>query len=233
MAVQAAQASALGATNAERRMRELEQELRILKSRMKAVAVRRAGANTRTLSVRRVRKRVQVIVDAQVHRAVLFGLSRRDTEIIHTDGDQSSTRIRIRGRAHAPGGWRVEARIEFELESNPSNRTDDTNIDEVRPPSLRKARIRFRHRRWGTIALGRESTATSGITSLDLSATRVAIYSNVETAGGGFRHTNSMLDPPVGGTTVGSVWDNFDGASRAELLRYDSPKWYGFWLSAS
>ena len=213
------------------RVRELEQELRLLKARMRAIAVRADGRRT-PYSVSRTRKRVEVLIDGQVHRAILLGATRRDTQVIHADGDQSSTRIRFRGKARAPGGWRVDARIEFEFQSNPSDRTDDAAGVEAMP-SLRKARIRFRHARWGAIAIGRESTATSGITSLDLSGSRLAMYSKVITAGGGFRHTNSALDPPAGGTAVNQVWDTFDGASRDDLLRYDTPQWYGFWVSVS
>lgn len=198
---------------------------------MKAIDARQRGHRS-TGRIHRTRKRVHLLLDGQVHRLVLVGLTRRDTEAIHAHGDQSSTRLRLRGKARGPGGWRVDARIGFEFQSNPPNRVDDTR-GAAALPSLRKARVRFQHRTWESVAIGRGSTATSGITSIDLSGCRLAMYSNIDTAGGGQRHTDSARDPPAGGTTVGAVRDTYDGASRDGLLGYDSPKWYGFWASFS
>ncbi len=216
------------------RVNELEQELRIMKNRMKAIERRKGGSKSSGRSVRRTKKRVQLIVDGQVHRAVLFGSTRRNTEILHADGDQSSTRVRLRGKANAPGGWKVEARIEFELENNDSNGTRDAtpNLDDL---NFRKLRIKFSHKRYGAISIGREDTATNGIAELDLSGSTVAMYSDVETVGGGFVHVNAVngVTGSAAGQTIAASWNNFDGSSRRDLIRYDTPKFFGFWVSAS
>jgi hypothetical protein len=216
------------------RISELEQELRIMKNRMKAIERRRAGSQQPGIHVSRTNKRVRLVIDGQVHRAVLVGATRQNTEVLHVDGDQNSTRLRFRGIAAAPGGWRVEAEIEFEIENNDSNGTRDSNpnLDDF---NLRKGRIKFAHRRWGAIAIGRESTATDGIAEIDFSD-KLAMYSNLATVGGGFLFTSNATGQAtgsVGGQTVFASWDSFDGAARRDLIRYDTPRFYGFWASVS
>ena len=215
------------------RINELEQELRIMKNRMNAIERRKRGARSRGMYVSRTQKRVRLRIDGQVHRAVLIGATRQNTEVLHVDGDQSSTRLRFRGDAGLGGGWKVEARIEFEIENNDSNGTRDSNpnFDDF---NLRKARIRFSHKRWGAISIGREDTATNGIAEIDFAGT-VAMYADVETVGGGFLHARNTAQQTgsVGGTTVAAAWNHFDGSSRRDLIRYDTPKFWGAWVSVS
>ena len=216
------------------RITELEQELRIMKNRMKAIERRRAGSVSSAIPVHRTQKRVRVLIDGQVHRAVQVGATRQNTEVLHVDGDQNSTRLRFRGIAATPGGWRVEAEIEFEIENNDSNGTRDSNpnLDDF---NLRKGRIKFSHRKWGAITIGRESTATDGIAEIDFS-NKVAMYSNLATVGGGFLFTSNATGQATGsggGQTVFASWNAFDGAARRDLVRYDTPRFYGLWASVS
>ena len=215
------------------KINDLEQELRIMKNRMRAIEQRKASSKSSGMYVSRTKKRVRLRIDGQVHRAVLFGMTRQNTEILHVDGDQSSTRLRFRGDANIGGGWKVEARIEFEIENNASNETRDSNpnLDDF---NLRKARIKFSHKRWGAITIGREDTATNGIAEIDFAGT-VAMYSDVGTVGGGFVHARNPVQAmgSTPGQTVASSWNSFDGSSRRDLIRYDTPKFWGAWLSVS
>jgi predicted porin len=220
------------------RVNELEQELRIMKNRMKAIERRQSGSKSSGRSVTRKSKKVQVIISGQVHRAVLFGSTRQNTEILHVDGDQSNTRLRLQGIANTAGGWKIEALIEFEMENNDSNGTRDAtpNFDDL---NFRKLRIRFSHKKYGAISIGREDTATNGIAELDLSGGKVAMYADVETVGGGFVHVNAVNGVTgsgggiATGQTVAASWNQFDGSSRRDLIRYDTPKFFGFWISVS
>jgi hypothetical protein len=84
--------------------------------------------------------------------------------------------------------------------------------------------------KWGTLRLGQGDTATNGTSEVDLSGTDVAAYSSVDDVGGNFE----FRDNGVGtGITVSDSRSNFDGLSRKDRVRYDTPKWAGFFASGS
>lgn len=232
-----------GTENAQRaktlqeRVNELEAEQRILKNRIRAMQARKSSSGAGPGYVRNAQKKVSVTIDGQVNRAVLFNLTRGNTEIHHVDNDNSSTRIRIKAKANGPAGWKIEGRIEFELENNASDAVDDTDVGGVLDDlNFRKIWIAFKHKTWGRIALGREDTATNGITEIDLSSTTVILKSEVETVGGDLRHLSGKSAGPGASArsfNVDVVHDNFDGLSRRDLIRYDTPKFYGFWIAVS
>ncbi len=83
--------------------------------------------------------------------------------------------------------------------------------------------------KWGTLRLGQGDTATNGTSEVDLSGTAVAAYSSVADVGGGFE----FRDNGDIGITVRDSRSNFDGLSRKDRVRYDTPRWAGFFASGS
>ena len=85
---------------------------------------------------------------------------------------------------------------------------------------------------FGKFSLGWGSTASDGTSQMDLSGTSVVGYSSIGDMAGGQlffdKNTNSLS-----GTTIGSVYNDMDGLSRDERIRYDTPSFNGFTGSTS
>ena len=72
--------------------------------------------------------------------------------------------------------------------------------------------------------------AANSTSEIDLSGTDVAAYSDVGAVGGGFEFQNNGVGT---GITVDDSRSNFDGLSRKDRVRYDTPKFWGFYGSGS
>jgi hypothetical protein len=80
--------------------------------------------------------------------------------------------------------------------------------------------------------MGHGSTASDGTSEVDLSGTSVAGYSLVGTWANNYKFYDTNLQDHST-TDPGNVMTNYDGNSRKDRLRYDSPKFSGFQISAS
>lgn len=149
------------------------------------------------------------------------------------DNDNSSTRFGVEFE-YPVGNWVIGGTAEAEYQVRPSNKVSQTDryyddgwkFDEE---DIRKVEIYFATP-YGKLSLGQGSMATDGIAEIDLSGTGVIAYSSVaDTAGGQFFRTDAGDLTDI---TVGSVFDNLDG-SRRFRVRYDTPTYAGFTLSAA
>jgi len=131
------------------------------------------------------------------------------------------------------GEWTVGSKIEVQIESNTSasvNREEqDTGAVNF---TQRHLDLYVKHARFGKLSLGHGDTASNGAAEVDLSGTALAGYSDIPTFAGGQLFWDEDADA-LSGTEIGDVFDNMDGNSRRDRLRYDTPEVYGFILSAS
>jgi len=187
---------------------------------------------------------VDVDLYGQVNKAVLAYDDGKDTQTNFVDNDKSSTRFGLRGSQALDNGLTASVLIEAEVQSggngdsNTISQNNSTTLGTTPQPAA-AAGLTERHTRvglagnWGAVFLGRTSTATDGITEIDIAGADDVLGSGVDRFGGGlnFRQNN------VAGTnvaTVSSVFDNLDGISsrshndRVQTLRYDSPIFNGF-----
>jgi hypothetical protein len=84
---------------------------------------------------------------------------------------------------------------------------------------------------FGKIWLGQGDTATNGSSEVDLSGTDVVEYSGISDLAGGISFRTDNDDTVV--AFIGDVFSNFDGLSRRDRIRYDTPTWGGFHASGS
>jgi hypothetical protein len=114
-----------------------------------------------------------------------------------------------------------------------SNSSDEVNMDQdsdIGDITFRERHMDIWIQKWGTLRLGQGDTASNGTAEVDLSGTTVAAYSSPADVGGGFE----FKDGKTGiGVTVGGSRSNFDGNSRKDRIRYDTPRWAGFFASGS
>jgi hypothetical protein len=146
------------------------------------------------------------------------------------DNANSSTRFRFRGSNKFEKGWKVGFLWEVEMKSNASSRVsmdDDSDLGDI---TFEERHMDIWVEKWGTLRLGQGDTASNGTAEVDLSGTAVAAYSDVPAIGGNFEFRDG--DDKTG-ITVSNSRSNFDGLSRKDRVRYDTPRWAGFFASGS
>lgn len=184
--------------------------------------------------VRSRNDKVSVTVYGQVNRAALYANDGDDDNWFFVDNDNSSTRIGLLGSTNAIEHFSLGTKLEFEFQSNPSNEVSQEDKNGVGDNNFKKRHmdIFVKYKPVGKIHLGFGDTASNGTAEVDLSGTDVVGYSSIaDMAGGQFFFDNDT--DTLSNTTIGDVFSNFDGLSRDDRLRYDTPNFYGFVASGS
>jgi predicted porin len=174
-------------------------------------------------------------VSGQVNRAVLWGDNGNDDDVKFVDNDNSSTRFRFTGSNEFDNNWKVGFKWENEMQSNASN--DDNNLDIGQNGdaggvtfSERHMDIYIENKKFGKLSLGQGDTASNGTSEVDLSGTTVVAYSSIEDMNGAFSFRDDDDNVIV---SIADAFSNFDGLSRDDRIRYDTPKFGPVYFSAS
>ncbi len=189
-------------------------------------------------------EKIKVDLYGQINRAVLWGDDGDSSEFYHVDNDNSSSRVGIKATAQPNDKLTVGAVMEFEYQANPSDYVWQGDANAIREADANKFEKRildvFLEGRYGRLTLGHGCTASDNSAEVDLSGTTVVGTSKVQAFAGGMRffdnETNALdANPadPSKDTTIKSVFNNLDGLSRADRIRYDTPRYQGFQLSVS
>ncbi len=174
--------------------------------------------------------RISLEISGQVNRAINVAYDGDDTGVYNVDNDNSSTRFRFVGKGQVNDNFSISPVLEFQVESNSSSNVSQDNEDTgTANVTDRKAEVIFDHKQFGRVSLGQGSTASDGTAEVDLSGTDVIGYSSVVDLAGGLQFRDK--DGELTGIEIGDVFDNFDGLSREDRIRYDSPRFAGFQVS--
>jgi hypothetical protein len=178
---------------------------------------------------------VDFAISGQINRAAMYADDGNTAKWFFVDNENSSTRFRFTGSNDFENSWKVGIVWEVEMQSNASNEVNMDNTDTGDTPL---DKITFRERKmefwvghkFGKLWMGQGDTASNSTSEVDLSGTTVAAYSSVADVGGDF----VFQDNGAGiGTKVKDSRSNFDGFSRQDRVRYDTPKFAGFYGSTS
>lgn len=176
-------------------------------------------------------ERVSLVVSGQINRMVNVADDGESTKVYHVDNDNSSTRFRLVAKAKVTEEFTIGSNLELEAESNPSGEVSQDDQETAFEVKERIMEVDLEHTSFGRLRIGQGPTASDSTSEVDLSGTTVINYSSVGDQAGGLKFRDSdgnLLD-----FDIGNVFSNFDGLSRRDRLRYDSPKFYGFQLSGS
>ena len=173
------------------------------------------------------RKDIALKISGQVNRAFLYADNTAVDDFFFVDNDNSSTRVRFRAVGRVNCDFKVGAQIEVQFESNTSSaiRFKQNGQAGANNFTERKLEVWFDSETWGRLWLGQGDTASNGTSEVDLSKTGVIAYSGIEDLAGGLEFEN--------GVRIGTVFNNYDGLSRVDRVRYDTPTFAGFQLSTS
>jgi hypothetical protein len=171
----------------------------------------------------------EVKISGQVSRALTFADNGVDDDVLFTDNTNSGTRFRITGETDAVAGITVGFNIETQYQDNASDQVDFNDSDSSSAFRSRKRELYFQGG-FGKLSLGQGDGAANGTSEVDFSGTTIADYSGQDLYDG-----ISFVDS-AGNAVVsnGQAFDNFDGLSRNDRIRYDSLNFgpVGFAVSA-
>jgi hypothetical protein len=190
----------------------------------------------------------------QINRALNIVDDGLSTDVFQVDNENASSRFRFLGETSPLDDTQALALFEFEWPANGSldvsQLSESVNInDEL---NLRLLELGFSNNRWGSFFIGQGWTASDGTTEIDVSGITTPAWASEPYAFYGMLFTDEdspfdyVLKPGVDPTdpafnpdlasnfvSVGNLMNPLDGLSRLVRLRYNSPVFAGFQLSAS
>lgn len=180
-------------------------------------------------------------VSATVNRAVVFTDDGNNTYVKNVVNNTKGDRFRLVGAAKSKN-LTIGAKLEFGVyNTNNSNAVDQQDNASIGATTVdhRNAFIYFSSKKYGKLSIGKQSAASDGSAEVDLSGTKSAYYNgNTPNSGMYFIKANeksgqasSTTASNTNNPAIKTVMNSFDGLSRADGVRYDSPKFQGFQVS--
>ncbi len=178
---------------------------------------------------------IRLSLSGQVNRGVLLTNEGHNTQIFHVDSDASSTRIRFVGTGNFNQDLSVGTQFEVQFESNSSGTINQFNSHDVGPDNFTRRKLEFYldSKRLGRLWLGRGDTASNSTSQVNLSGSGVISSSSVSNIARAIIFSRGGAQPLAGDVTVRDAFNNLDGLSRDDRLRYDTPAFRGVKLSVS
>ncbi|MEQ8695717.1 MAG: hypothetical protein RLT05_04060 [Bauldia litoralis] len=214
----------------EKRVSDLEAEVRLLKNRVKALEDRKLAVPDKI--VVSGNSRVKVTLYGQVNRAVRFYFSKNDGSVHHVDNDASSSRIGILARGRLFPDVTISALTEVEWQDNRRSITNDSNEGNTRLRS-RVVDLWFTHADLGSLYMGHGSTAADAASLFSLSGTSIVFASHG--ADDGIRLSGNAA--PAQTTAANAIFPGLYYAPttglRQNRIMYTSPRIAGFQVRVS
>ncbi len=161
----------------------------------------------------------------QVSRMVVMPDDAAGDEIQHVDINWSGSRVRFTGSEEMDNGNEVGFRFEMQFQDNKSSSVDGGTLSSSGQASDFRYQDLYLTADWGKISFGKGDGAANGSTEVDLSGTVLSSSSNHQSNWGGYKITPTQ--------NWSTVFTMFDGLSRQNRVRYDTPNFNGFSFAGS
>jgi len=194
-------------------------------------ALEKAGG----MYVTKTKKTMKLVVSGHVNRAIVLADNGTTSGFHHVTTSFSQTRVRWIGTGKINDDLSVMTYIEMGNNNSNSNTQDlgDNGDGDGDALSDRFAEIRITSKSMGKLYMGQGSTATDGVSEADLSGTGIISLNGLGTLISG-DETFQSNGAAATGNAAGAVdtnFSNFDGNSRQDRIRYDTPKFGGMQVS--
>jgi predicted porin len=177
-------------------------------------------------------ERVKLSVSGHVNRAVNIVDDGKDTDAYFVDNDNSESRVNFVGTAMINDDLTLGSRIELTIAPNKAGSVDQNEQETGDVFEQRWTEVSLDSKRFGKLSLGKGFTASYGMASSDLSGTGVIATSTIVDLAGGMLFRQKS-DDSLTDLRVNFAYSDFNGLSRKNRLRYDSPKFLGVHLAGS
>jgi len=164
-------------------------------------------------------------LSGQVSRMVVAPDDAVGDEIQHQDIGWSGSRFRFTGSEEADNGLTWGFRFEIQARNNAAG-SDGGQLGNSGDNQDNRYQDLYLSGNFGKISFGKGDGASNGGTEVDMSGTALASSSNLQDNWGGY----AIL---ADGTKWRTVYTMFDGLSRQNRVRYDTPSFSGFTLAGS
>jgi len=177
---------------------------------------------------------VNLSLYGQFNPALLYGNNGDSSKWYAVDNINSQTRLGLRASVDTNIGWQLGGRIEYGIVSNGSSDVNNLVTHDATSTNfkLRWAEISFKNDMFGKVSLGKGDSASNNSTEVDLSGTAVAAYAEVVDMAGSMLWYEGSTDT-LSSLKIKDVFNSFDGLSRTDRIRYDTPSFGGVSLAAS
>ena len=184
-------------------------------------------AELEATTARKGNRKVSLTVSGQVNELVYWWDDGVESNVYVGTSGFSSSRFRFRGDAKINADWSAGYYIEIETVSAQVSGTSASDDDSSVAVQLRHSTWFLKSKQLGTLWVGHTSHATDDIVLFANGGTGAATAANYNVAPGAnitFRGSN--------GLELNDIFDFLD-TDRANVIRYDSPTFAGFTISAS
>ncbi len=178
-------------------------------------------------------ERVKLAISGQVNRAVNLIDDGKNTDLYFVDNDASNTRVRFVGTAKATDDLTLGSRLEIAATSNESGDVNQDNEDSGNFFNARWADLTLASKSYGQLWMGKGDTASNNTSEVDLSGVDVVAYAGIADIAGGMLFRESSGDNSLTTVSVADAFNDRDGLSRQNRVRYDTPTFWGFHLAGS
>jgi len=206
------------------------QDIGALEKRVKALEKSGGGQN-----IARSKKTMRLVISGHIFRLVQLRDNGTKSGILHVTGAPSASRVRWVADGKINEDLSVRTNIELGNNTNLSSAASlgsNANVDGD-SFSDRFIDLVVTSRSMGRLYLGQGSPAADGISETDLSGTGLmSLSGNAGLLSAAEEFQTDSVGGRGSGVTVGSVFTNIDGG-RQDRLRYDTPSFSGFVLSAA
>ncbi|MGD9173020.1 MAG: alanine-zipper protein [Desulfobacterales bacterium] len=177
-------------------------------------------------------ERVKLAISGQVNRAVNIMDDGKSTDAYFVDNDNSESRVRFVGTAKATDDLTIGSTIELTIAPNKASEVDQNSQETNNVFDERIVEATLDSKRFGKLSLGKGHTASYGSASQDLSRTDVISYAEISDTAGGMLFRQSS-DDSLTNVRILDAFRAFNGLSRKNRVRYDTPTFFGFHLAGS
>ena len=177
-------------------------------------------------------ERVRLSVSGWVNRAVNIVDDGKDTDAYFVDNDNAESRVNFAGTAKVTDDLTLGGMIELTIAPNKAGNVNQERQETGDVFDQRITEATLDSKRFGKLSLGKGFSAAYGTAQSDLSRTSVIATSTIADTAGGMlfrqKDDDALTDLPINVT-----FQTFDGLARVNRVRYDTPSYHGFHLSAA
>ena len=177
-------------------------------------------------------EKVKFAISGWVNRAVNIVDDGKNTEAYFVDNDNAESRVNFAGTAEVTEDLTLGSMIELTIAPNKAGDVSQDNQETGDVFEQRITEVSLDSKRFGKLALGKGFTASYGSASRDLSRTDVISYVTVADTAGGMLFRESD-DDSLTDLSIAEAFQSYDGLNRRNRVRYDTPTYHGFHLSAA
>ena len=196
-------------------------------------------AELEATTVRKGNRNVSVTLYGWVNAGITWYDNGEESDAYVVDTDTAGSRIGVKGSGKIKPGWEAGYKIELRTNLAELYGTAENDQDDGSAFGSSSTSVGLRHAYWyikadqlGTVTVGQQNGAATGIEGIDLSGAASWISYNGAQDWNASYGIFSSATGTYTGLNWASVLDDFD-VSRGNFIRYDTPAIAGFTASAS